>query len=351
MLKCINQESKEFVVILDPRWKARLSDLRKLDDQNQLVCPVCHQPVRLRTGNIRIWHFAHKHLKNCPLQFESPQLIQTRAVLYEWLLCFFPVENITVEKIIPDLPFPRYIDCWVDQEPVSVIYWIIDSRRPPSERTQLQEAFETCELQTNTLFTSTLLNPDVFSPQHIFLTTTERAFMTASQFDQSIRGYALSLGKTLHYIDAANRTLITYRNLHLVHFPQEFAGTPINSPLARVAPLPSNGEFVHPGEEQKLQKIHLETQKLVEKQQRTIPSLLKKTAPIQHDESFPKPPIPYFDTSSDQSKVRNPFDKSAPCSVCGKTTSDWIKYDGKTGTCLCRSCYNKQNENNRKGKQ
>ena len=167
MLKCINQESKEFVIILDPRWKARLRELRKLDDQNRLVCPVCHQPVRLRTGNIRIWHFAHKHLKNCPLQFEPPQLIQTRAALYEWLLNYFPAENVTVEKIIPDLPFPRHIDCWVDLEPVSMIYWIIDSRRPPVERAQLQDALDASGLHTHTLFTSTMLHPDEFSPQHM----------------------------------------------------------------------------------------------------------------------------------------------------------------------------------------
>jgi hypothetical protein len=347
MLKCINQESKEFVIILDPRWKARLRELRKLDDQNRLVCPVCHQPVRLRTGNVRVWHFAHKHLKNCPLQFESPQLIQTRAALYEWLLNYFPAENVTVEKIILDLPFPRHIDCWVDREPVSVIYWIIDSRRPPAERTDLQKAFEACELQTHTLFTSTMLHPDEFSPQNIFLTTTERAFMTSSQFDQSIRGYGLFQGKTLHYLDAENRLLITYRNLHLVHPPQEFAGTPIHSPLASVAPFSSNGEFLHPGEERKLQKIQIETQYLFEKQQRTIPSLLKK-APLNQREGSSLNPVPSFETTAGQDKDRNPFEKNAPCSLCGKTTSDWITYDGKTGTCLCRSCYNIQNENNRK---
>jgi len=346
MLKCINQDSKEFIIILDPRWKARLHDLRKLDDQNQLVCPVCHQPVRLRTGNIRIWHFAHKHLKNCPLQFESPQLIQTRAALYEWLLFYFPATNVTVEKTIPDLPFPRHIDCWVDQEPVSVIYWVIDSRRPPAERTQLQEAIKASGLQTHTLFTSTMFHPDEFNPQNIFLTTTERAFMTSSQFDQSIRGFTLSQGKSLHYLDASNRTLITYRNLHLVHPPQEYTGFTITTPLANVTPFSSNAEFVHPGEEQKLQKIQAETLKLYEKQQRTLPSLLKKTPQIQNEEWPPKPPVINLETYSDQHKDRNPFDKTASCCVCGNMTSDWITYDGKTGICLCRSCYNKQNENN-----
>ena len=231
-----------------------------------------------------------------------------------------------------------------------MIYWIIDSRRPPDERAHLQEAIKASGLQAHTLFTSTMLHPDEFSLEHIYLTTTERAFMTSSQFDQSIRGYALSQGKTLHYLDAVNRKLITYRNLHLVHPPQEFSGTPINTPLASVALFPSNGEFVHPGEEQKLQKIQIKSQKLFEKQQRTIPNLLKKT-PLTQNEGGSQIPVPSFETTSRQGKDHNPFDKTAPCSVCGKPTSDWITYDGKTGTCLCRNCYNIQNEDNRKGKQ
>jgi hypothetical protein len=343
MLKCINQESKEFVTILDPRWKTRLYELRILDDLNRLVCPVCRQPVRLRAGKVRIWHFAHKHLQNCPFQFESPVLLQARAALYEWLLRCFSVEKVAVEKIIPDLPFPRHIDCWVDQEPVSVIYWIFDTRRPPGERAHLQQAFEASRLYTHPVFTTSMLHPDQLDPQHLFLSTTERAFMTASQYDQAIRGYTLSQGKTLHYLDSENHTLVSYRNLHLNHPPQEYSGFLLKTPLSNITPFPGNGEFVHPGEEQKLRKIQTESQILYEKQQRTIPSLLNRQVADRDEVLFPKPPAPSSTAITDQIKERNPFERNAMCRVCGNSTSDWITYDGKTDTCLCRNCYNKQN--------
>jgi hypothetical protein len=343
MLKCINQVSKEFVTILDPRWKTRLHELKNLDDLDRLVCPACQQPVRLRAGKVRIWHFAHKHLQNCPFQFESPLLLQARAALYEWLIRYFPVEKVTVEKTISDLPFPRHIDCWVDREPVSVIYWIFDTRRPPGERALLQQAFEASRQFIHPVFTSSMLHPDQLDRQHLFLSTTERTFMAGSQYDQTIRGFAFSRGKTIHYIDSDNDTLITYRNSRLYHPPQEYSGFLLKAPLSKITPDPRNGEFIHPGEEQKLRKIQTENQTLYEKQQRTIPTLLKRQAASGDEVLLLQSPAPSINATTDQILQRNPFEKTAICRACGRSTSDWITYDGKTSTCLCRNCYNTQN--------
>jgi hypothetical protein len=338
MLKCINQASKEVIIILNPHWKNRLSELRNLDLLNRLVCPVCSQPVRIRAGKVRIWHFAHKHLQNCPLQFESPLLLQARAILYEWLLSHFSAETVSVEKIIPDLTFPRYVDCWVDQEPAPLIYWVLDTRRPPVERAQLQDAIESSHFQVNPVFTHSLLHPDHLDPRRLFLSTTERAFMVASPYDQTIRGYTVSQGKTIHYLDAENRLLLTYRNLHPIHPPQEFLGVLLKSSLVNIFPSPQNGEFVHPGEDQKLHHIQTETQILLEKRQRTIPRLLKKQT-TDLGESY-LPGLSSLPTVAPAASIKEhqPFERFSTCRVCGKSTSDWISFDGKTGTCLCRNC-------------
>jgi hypothetical protein len=34
-------------------------------------------------------------------------------------------------------------------------------------------------------------------------------------------------------------------------------------------------------------------------------------------------------------------DKEAPCEFCGVVTRDWVVYTGKTGTCKCRTCYDR----------
>ena len=344
MLKCINQASKEVIIILNPYWKNRLSELKNLDIQNQLVCPVCSQPVRIRTGKVRIWHFAHKHLQNCPLQFESPLLLQTRAILYEWLLNYFSIETVSVEKRTSEFPFPRYIDCWVDQAPVPLIYWIFDTRRPPDERSKIQEAIDSSHFHVNPVFTDSLRHPDPLDPRRLFLSTTERAFMVASPYDQTIRDHKFSQGKTIHYLDAENRLLHTYRNLHLIHPPQEFSGVMLQAPLENANPSPSSGEFVHSGEDQKLLHLQIESQILLEKRQRTIPRLFKKQPIDQEESNLPdlsSLPLPTA-APGHSTKEHRPFERMATCRVCGKSTSDWISFDGKTGTCLCRSCYNKQ---------
>ena len=343
MLKCINANSSEFIVILDPHWRGHLSELRELDIQDRLVCPSCHQPVRTRAGKIKRWHFAHKHLQNCPFQNESLLLLQTRAALYEWLLDHYGADKVTVEKIMPDLPFPRHIDCWVEQEQGPVLYWIFDTRRPPEERKKIQEGFKTPGLHPHSLFTTSMLNPDEHEPLHLYLTTTEREFMQLSPFDELVRGYTFTPGKTLHYLDADANTLISYRNLHLVHPPQEFSGSRLATSLEKVHPVPETGEFVHPGEQDRLVKYQAEAQKRQEKQQRTLPYLLKQSnRPSSEQESTPAMPSPTTHKPSPEAQS-SPFSKAGVCKVCSISTYDWITYDGKTGTCLCRNCYNKVN--------
>jgi len=343
MLKCINSISSEFIIILHPQWKMHLADLRELDVQNRLLCPLCHQPVRVRAGKIKRWHFAHKHLQNCLLQNESTLLLQTRAILYEWLVEHYGTDKVTVEKLIPELPFPRYIDCWVDHEPTPILYWIFDTRRPPIERLNLKEAFKGSNTHVHTLFTASMMNPDEFESQHVYLTTTERAFLESSSFDALIRGYAFSAGKTLHYLSETDKTLITYRNLHLVHPPQEYAGYRVATLLPEVFPIPETGELSHPGELEKLDKLQSKTQKLQEKQQRILPQILKgSTASMGQKGTTTAPHLPGPLTPPLKAEY-NPFSKTAICRKCGNLTSDWITFDGKNGTCLCRNCYNKDN--------
>lgn len=342
MLKCINTQTSEFIIIIDPQWKGRILELRALDSQNRLVCPGCHQPVRTRAGKVKCWHFAHKHLQNCPFQYESIQLLQTRAALYEWLLEHYSAAQITVEKLIPDLGFPRHVDCWVDLEQGSILYWILDTRRPPEERNSLREALRNSGAHTHTLFTSSMLHLDEHESQHLFLTTTEREFMEQSSFDELVKGYAYSPGKTLHYLNIDDKTLITYRNLHMIHSPQKFSGYRIVTPLSKVVPSLESGEFVLPGEADRLVRLQSESHQLLEKQQRTLPRLFKKTNPSPIDIGSSREPPPTTPTPSLKDEY-NPFSKIAVCKVCGTRTSDWITYEGKTGTCLCRNCYNKGN--------
>ena len=125
MFKALHRPSGEEIVILEPRWRRQLDTLRLLDAQDDLVCQGCLQPVRVRAGEVKRWHFAHKHLQNCPYEFESPVLLQCRAVLYEWLVSQLGEDVVTLEK---KSPLPRPVDCWV----TSAIWRcrLLDHRQP-----------------------------------------------------------------------------------------------------------------------------------------------------------------------------------------------------------------------------
>src|SRR4030042_3577194 len=113
MFKALHRLNGEEIVTLEPRWRRQLDTLRLLDAQDDLVCQGCLQPVRVRAGEVKRWHFAHKHLQNCPYEFESPVLLQCRAVLYEWLAARLGGEAVTLEK---KATLPRPVDCLANSE-------------------------------------------------------------------------------------------------------------------------------------------------------------------------------------------------------------------------------------------
>ena len=134
MFKALHTTTGEEIIILEPRWRRQIEFLRSLDTQDDLVCQGCLQPVRVRAGDVKRWHFAHKHLQNCPYESESPILLQARAVLYEWLVGQLGEDVVTLEK---QSALPRPVDCWVNSAAGAIGYWIIDTRMPPDERQSL----------------------------------------------------------------------------------------------------------------------------------------------------------------------------------------------------------------------
>src|SRR5512138_2593900 len=117
MYKAVHAQTREEIVILSPRWCERIAALRALDRANQLVCQGCRQPLRVKAGAVKRPHFAHKHLNACSFGSESPEILNARAVLYDWLVRQFgqnPGHSVTVEKQVEGFQLPRPVDCWVE---------------------------------------------------------------------------------------------------------------------------------------------------------------------------------------------------------------------------------------------
>jgi hypothetical protein len=104
MFSAIDNRNQQRVILLDALDEASKERFRQEARDGFLHCPVCNQPVLVRFGTERRFHFAHKHLSNCPSSYESAELLQARAVLYRWLKGKF--EGVTLEKQLesPALP-------------------------------------------------------------------------------------------------------------------------------------------------------------------------------------------------------------------------------------------------------
>jgi hypothetical protein len=332
MYKAKHLPSGQEIIILDSRWMEQIDYLRGLDKIGALVCPYCNQPVRVRAGEIKRWHFAHKHLGNCPFEKESPILLKARAVLYRWLVGKFGPEAVNIEKKPESAAFRRHIDCWVVDDHHEFGYWILDRRVPPDERKDLAAGNDEIGGKLNWVTVIDLLKVDETNSQNrLHLTTTEREFIRESELDKAWQTHFDQLGGSLHYLDGDRETLITYRNLTVVHLPQLYTGTRLLNRLSELQVSSSTGEFIHPGEAEQFQKrvrqIERDQQK-VEERLRKGENFLKRASDLKLALSFQEP---------DFDKTR-PKKREGTCKFCGTVTSDWVTYFGQTKGCICRRC-------------
>jgi hypothetical protein len=347
MFKALDVRDNTEIVILDPKWLRSISQLRQLDYQDFLVCQGCKQSVRVRAGEQRREHFAHKHLGNCDYAEESAILRNTRAILYEWLVSKFS-GNVTIEKKVDGIDLFRPIDCWVEKDSRFFAYWIFDSRLKLEKREILRSRLEKLGIHVNWVFALEMLHTEPDHSDSLVLSTTERDFIRRSKYDIAYGSSFLTISGSLHYMDADNRKLHTFRGLSLYHEPQVYKGYTLSSELEKVLVAPHNGEFVHSGEFDKLQEYE-RRQKITHESSRhqwerfasprntnflgrQVENYQLKSDNNQEEKSI-------FSEWQDKPSIPPQREtKSGTCVFCGETTQDWWWYDGKTGQCKCRSC-------------
>jgi hypothetical protein len=234
MYKCLENTSLEEINILEKRWRGHIHEVRRLSRNDRLICPGCRQPVHVKAGQLRRWHFAHHHQANCPLAKLSLLLLKARALLYDWLTENYQASqvDIEVEKDLAGLPRPA--DLWIPVDPHPVVYWIFDTRLAPEIRRQVRQALEESGARIVWVFTANFLREDSLHPGWIDLTTTEREFLFDSALDQSAEAAGDAPGTSIHYLELEKQTLVTYRRLRLQHPPQRYAGRKIEDPLQLV---------------------------------------------------------------------------------------------------------------------
>jgi hypothetical protein len=346
MYKALDVRDNTEVVILDQKWLHYINQLREFDRQDFLVCQGCRQPVRVRAGDQRREHFAHKHLENCDYSDESSILCNSRAVLYEWLVSKFGA-NVTIEKKIDGVDLFRPIDCWVQNGSDVLAYWIFDSRLKLEKREFLRECIRKLGIHITWVFALEMLHTEQDNPDKLILSTTEREFIKRSKYDEPFSKTDLTNG-SLHYLDAENRKLLSFRGLSLYHEPQIYRGYNLTSNLDEVLVSNKNGEFVHNGEYEQLQeyrklkKIDKFTyQRSGKFTLKTNSDSLKNSFKVDDgDENFTAMKDITETPTPSEMLLQNsvPAKNSGLCEICGKITTDFWYYDWGTGLCKCNSC-------------
>jgi len=351
LYKCIHAHSGEEIVILAPNWRSRLADLRQLDNLDCLLCQGWGQRVRVRAGKHRRWHFAHKHLQNCPFQQATPALLHARAVVYDWLASQLGAQAVDVETLVPGIDLPRPLDIWVNTPEAHCACWIIETRLQPAIRQQLQTAFQNLTVPVLVLFLVDMLHQDSNRVGTAYLTTTEREFSRRTAYDVLENVLNRPVGKSLHYLDAEQEQVTTLRDVHCIHQPQVFQGVLRVDKLVSLTLNITDAEIIHPGEQERLEKFasrQAHRREKIDLSRRALGGVLDRMLPGKQDH-----PVPESSQSAGNlmrlsrtpvSQIPRPdqlLNRKAVCMFCGKETDDWWYLDRATGKCKCRDCLKK----------
>jgi len=333
MLRSLSRKTEESIILPEDEWSGRIDFLREEARRGELICPVCKQPVVVRAGEIRIHHFAHRNLGDCPMANEEGAVLLARSLLFRWLSTKYP-GRVTIEQELPESSLPRPVDCWVETDDGKCFaYWILAKRSSDAKTRGLVDAMgETGALATWVLLNRILTEGEVDG--QVLLSTMERVLLEATRFDCVYRPFPDAFGRSLHYLNIDKKTVTTCRCLRPYESPQLYAGHSVGSDLSTLLIDPADGSFVHQGEYERAQPIWVEDKRRREERERwqdggnaAFSSLGRSLS------TFQQPP-------SDSSYIPL-YERTPVCKHCGKRTKDWLSHDGKTDTCVCRECYRK----------
>ena len=345
MFKAIDIIKQNEIIIIDDQWnKHSIEELRDRGRNNQLTCPECQQPVLVKAGEVKQWHFAHRDTGSCTLRNESESVLRSRIILYRWLSKKYP-GKVSLEKAISDIDLPRPLDCYIETDKgKKFAYWILDSGFRSHEKIKTQFLGQDTYIQL--VFLSNMIRKGANDKYSLVLTPTERSFAYRSEYNQL---YHSSIDSALTYLDLATQYLHTFRGLFIIHKPQIFSyKKQLSEQIDKILISPKNGEFVYPGEYEKLKLLknkYVSEQKNIstKSEQKNISTKIEKNH-LKNNKIFQHSSIKNNNFQGESISNDNPFDyltKTYPCNKCRKHTKEWVKLDLSTKTCICRNCISK----------
>jgi len=219
MFRALDRLSGDSVISLDSRWDHGVGLLRRRCRDDEILCPECQQPVRLRAGSIRRRHFAHLSRSDCPLARESVEVLAARAMLYRLLQRIFG-DKVSVEEPIPGKVNER-ADVVVTLDDHKAAYFIVP-RQITRDRDAFVKSREKAYQYVHWILLPRLLKKAPKKDNEFLLSTTARDLASCAGAEALYPvKHDLKLG-SLCYLYHKHDRLVLLRGLRCVHGPNVF---------------------------------------------------------------------------------------------------------------------------------
>jgi len=346
MFRVLDTRTGELAIALDYYTPDQLEKaFRRPAKDGHLLCPICRSPVALKRDFDEMPHFLHNKGSDCPHANDDLELLKLRAALYRFLRREFG-PDVTAEHDLPDSKVPRSVDCWVESKGKKFAYWIFDKEvKSSAKRTLIRDAIGKEGATPLFLFAEPMLKRA--RENALILGDTEKFAKVCTKFDVLDGKHE---GGSIHYLGlrGPDAMLTTFRTLRDESNSGVFEGTERKKLLAEAEVCFDSGELVHPGEkthaeivrarkareefERESRPTHAEAIRRREWEEAT--RRLPRT-----NESFAQIMKRLLRPREDIQSIELRQDREGPCEFCGIVTRDWTVFNGKTGMCKCRKCY------------
>ncbi len=347
MLKGIDTRTGEFVISIDPQWKTDVDPLRESCRREAILCPECKQPVTLRAGDERIWHFAHRADSGCPLKSESAAVLYAKEMLYKLLQERFG-NRVSLEEIIPGATDAERADCVVSLDTGKIAYCIVEKqlRNHDDFMAMRKKAYTSVQW----IILPQLLKTAHDNPQQFLLSATARDLAARDGVDRVYASYRSKNIGSLCCADAERGLFIIARGLRLCHPPNVFEPAAIlEIPSAQAIVDDRSGQLLFPDEAPRLKEWQREFEKREaakrEDEARKHEICQEREAEMQRRAKEARPRRRERDLSemnahaahgSEFHEHGRPAVRMLKCLTCGSSFSEWEceQFDG----CVCKQC-------------
>jgi hypothetical protein len=332
MLQGIDSKTGEFVVSIDPQWKTTKGPLRESCRRDAILCPECKQPVTLRAGDERIWHFAHRTDSGCPLKGESAAVLAAKVMLYNLLQEKF-VERVGLEETIPGAFNAERADCVVTLDTGKIAYCIVEKQL--RNRVVFMSVCKKAYASVQWILLPKMLPTAPEAARQFLLSATARELADRDGINQ-MYDRRRNIG-SLCCADTERGLFLLARGLKCVHSPNVFEP----SDYMEISPdevIVSNnlGQLVSADEITRFKLRQPEVERRAAARREAEERMKRAEEAKRRRESRIAPPNAQAVSGSQEQAQEQSAVTLLTCLTCGGRFSEWecVQFDG----CICKPC-------------